>query len=144
MSYARFSSSNWRSEVYVYEDVSGGWTTHVSAMRRVIPPIPDLPVLLVPRFRGRWDLDKCCMVYPTRLHSFAAWVLYGFWAFWHSKVHMWTVNLFPMRRIRLPYAGETFNHGTPGECADWLLELRSAGYHVPQYAIDALREEHEG
>jgi len=38
------------------------------------------------------------------------------------------------------HAGETYNDETPGECADRLEDIRSAGFNVPQYAIDALRE----
>ena len=46
MSYCRWSSDDFQSDVYVYEDVSGGWTTHVAA-RRVsfsregLPPVED-------------------------------------------------------------------------------------------------------
>lgn len=29
MSYCRWSSDNFKCDVYVYADVSGGWTTHV-------------------------------------------------------------------------------------------------------------------
>lgn len=42
MSYCRWSSMNWMCDVYVYEDVDGGWATHVAGRRRAIPPIPDL------------------------------------------------------------------------------------------------------
>lgn len=37
--------------------------------------------------------------------------------------------------------GENFNDSIPGDCADTLEELRNQGHKVPQYAIDALREE---
>ena len=46
-----------------------------------------------------------------------------------------------MRKIGLPEDGETFNDATAGDCADRLEYLRALGYQVPQYAIDALREE---
>lgn len=39
------------------------------------------------------------------------------------------------------FAGESFNDATPGECADRLERMRASGLNVPQYAIDALREE---
>ena len=43
--------------------------------------------------------------------------------------------------IGFEHDGESFNHDTPGECADWLKELSEMGYNVPQYAIDSLRED---
>lgn len=43
--------------------------------------------------------------------------------------------------IALPFANESFNDPTPGECADRLESLRALGFNVPQYAINALREE---
>jgi len=46
--------------------------------------------------------------------------------------------------IPLQYAGESFNDPTPGKCADRLESLRAIGYIVPQYAIDALRDEQSG
>ena len=51
MSYCRFSSDNWRSDVYAYADVSGGYTTHV-ASNRVIGDVPTLP-----RFDNRSFLE---------------------------------------------------------------------------------------
>ena len=43
--------------------------------------------------------------------------------------------------INGPLDGEYRNFLTPGETADFLEEMRSEGYNVPQYAIDALRDE---
>lgn len=43
--------------------------------------------------------------------------------------------------IGLQHDGESFSFDTPGECADELVRLRECGYNVPEYAIDALREE---
>jgi hypothetical protein len=114
MSYCRWSSNNSMCDVYVYEDVAGGWTTHVAAKRRVLPPIPSLPL-------GR---------VPNRI-----------WALWERRVRALSLRLIPMRRIGLLYDGCSFNEETPGYCADLLEELRDMGYRVPQHAIDALREE---
>jgi len=43
MSYCRFSSDNYRSDLYCYKDCGGGWTTHVAKVRFVgeIPELPD-------------------------------------------------------------------------------------------------------
>lgn len=141
MSYCRFSSMNWRCDVYVYEDVSGGWTTHVAGRRRRIPPIPDLPFGRLPRFGGTLDKVSRRVVYPNRLNAFLAKLFFNFAAFWHNKVHMLSLHLIPLRPIGLPHDGERFNDDTPEDCAYTLERLRSMGYVVPQYAIDALRRE---
>lgn len=47
----------------------------------------------------------------------------------------------PFEDITLPHAGESFVDDSPGECADRLETLAALGYYVPQYAIDALRDE---
>jgi hypothetical protein len=43
--------------------------------------------------------------------------------------------------IGLPHDGETFDDPTASDAADRLQMLKDSGYNVPQYAIDALREE---
>ena len=58
-----------------------------------------------------------------------------------ERLHRLSMRLIPLRPIGLPCDGESFNDSTPGECADTLERLRGMGYIVPQYAIDALREE---
>lgn len=141
MSYCRFSSMNWRCDVYVYEDVSGGWTTHVAGRRRSIPPVPDLPIGKLPRFGGTWDKASRRVVYPNRLNRLCARLVFGFADFWHNKVHMASLSLIPLRPIGLPHDGGHFNDDTPEDCAYRLEALRSLGYVVPQYAIDALRRE---
>ena len=71
MSYCRWSSDGFKSDVYVYADVAGGFTCHVTD-------------------------------------------------------------------------GKTFNVSTAMTMANELTVLRNMGYHVPQYAIDALYEEGKG
>lgn len=147
MSYCRWSSMNWRCDVYTYEDVMGGWTTHVAGRRRVIPPIPDIlggqVSMAMHRWSGcTWDKESRELVYPSRWRRF---VYVDLWCrlsgFWHSRLHMGSLHLIPLRPIGLPFDGETFNDPTPTECADRLEWLRGLGYIVPQYAIDALRSE---
>ena len=41
------------------------------------------------------------------------------------------------------HTGESYDEVGPAECADKLEEIKAAGLNVPQYAIDALREEAE-
>lgn len=115
MSYCRWSSDDYQCDVYVYEDVSGGWTTHVGTGRYVITePLPDLVILT-----------------PDTVHEYVER---------EAEVSR-ILRRSTVERVGLPHDGETYNDPTPGACADRLEDLRALGYHVPQYAIDALREE---
>jgi hypothetical protein len=115
MSYCRWSSDDSQCDVYVYEDCAGGFTTHVAGRRRVfkepLPPVVPMDEELKDEYFERY-----------------------------GKVNK-MVDEAELVDIDLPYAGESFNDDTAGECADRLEELRGIGYIVPQYAIDALREE---
>lgn len=146
MSYCRWSSMNWRCDVYVYEDVGGGWTTHVAGRRRLLPAIPDLlGSKLSMRLRSwvgvYWDRETRKMIYPYRWRALLYRPWTSFLSFWHNRVHMGSLHLSPLRPIGLAHDGESFNDPTAGECADRLESLRDLGYIVPQYAIDALRKE---
>jgi hypothetical protein len=141
MSYCRFSSMNWRCDVYVYQDVAGVWVTQAAGRRRIFAPIPDLPLMRLPRFGGTSNHETRRMDYPSRWHALGARIVFGFAAFWHNRIHMASLRLIPLRQITLPFAGETFVEDNPSDCADLLELLRSAGYVVPQDAIDELREE---
>lgn len=115
MSYCRFSSDDHQCDVYVYESCLGGYMTHVAGNRLEFKePLPE-PV-------------------PFDTHHQDAWVQRA------QKMNA-MVQEADRVEINLPHAGETFNHATPGECADALEHLLSLGYNVPQYVIDALREE---
>lgn len=139
MSYCRFSSDNWRSDVYVYEDVSGGWTTHVASRKRVLPPIPELPIGMF-TFGVKYAKKDLSTSYPSKWHCLAHKAWLWIWS-WSHRLHSLTLSLIPLRDIGLFYDGKSFNHPSPGECADWLEHLRRTGYHVPQYALDELRQE---
>lgn len=125
MSYARFSSDEWRSDVYVYDNAStGGWTTHVAANRYAIdydalgPPVP----------------------YPTPEQTqaespeFTAWVQ-------RYKALQDAVHHADRVPIDAHCAGQTYTDDSPGACAVRLMGLRDLGYRVPQSALDRLAEE---
>jgi hypothetical protein len=118
MSYCRWSSDAFGCDVYVYEDVNGGYTCHV-ARRRMSdregePAIPDIRLILDDRINEYMDIHKV-------------------WDAWRDTKEL--VN------IGLNHDGESFNVDTAGDMADLLIELKTMGYHVPQYAIDSLQEE---
>lgn len=119
VSYCRWSTDDFRCDVYVYADIDGGWTTHVAGNRVVFPePMPDPVTLPHPFDSEQWD------------------------AWWrrHQTVSA-MVERATREPIGLPHDGETFNDPTPGECADRLNALAAAGYRVPAYVIADLREE---
>lgn len=117
MSYCRWSSDNWKSDVYCYANVSGAWTTHVAGMR-VVGDIPQVDW-------GLWhsDPDKMWEQYEAQ-HKF----------------------LEDCKRapIGLPQDGETFDDAGPPEMLERLLWLRGLGYNVPETALEELREEIAG
>lgn len=118
MAYCRWSSDDFQCDLYVYEDVAGGYTTHVANLRPVFrDPLPE-PI--------EWDPDN---VEPWFMRYFAV---------------MKMVENAERVPIGGPYDSQTFSDPTPGACADRLEMLRGAGYNVPQYAIDELRAEAEG
>ena len=117
MSYCRWSSENGYCDVYVYEDVHGGWTTHV-ASNRIPPGAPPDPIECL--IDG--DLDG----FQERMRVRREW---------SDKVE--TI------RIDHPEAGSSFNHDTPGECAENLKRLKADGFMVPDYAIETLMKEEE-
>lgn len=105
---------DWMCDVYVYEDVGGGWTVHVANNRRPLGSVPKVTAdILV-------DVDE-----------FAR----------QNQEQMASLDKIESKPIGLSRDGESFNVPTPGECADLLVSLRDEGYVVPDYAIDALREE---
>lgn len=115
MSYCRWSSDNGYCDLYVYEDVQGGWTSHVAARRRP-PGAPRDPMYAF--------MAGGVKEYMSAMDE---------WNKWAQSVTMIDIDH--------PEAGTSFNHDTPGECAENLKRLRAEGFVVPEYAINSLMEE---
>ena len=113
MSYCRWSSDDFRCDLYVYADCDGTWTTHVAKQRYAgeVPPTPDL-----------------------RTASTDEWME----AYKKQRAYLDAAEREP---ITLPHAGATFKDAGPAECAATLRMLREAGYRVPDCAIAALDED---
>lgn len=122
MSYCRWSSDNGYCDVYVYEDVHGGWTTHVCTMRHPSGRPNGYLAEFGRQITAGGDIDQ------DKLETA------------RTAQQDWDA-LNPATKIDHAAAGESYNHDTPGECADRLEWLRGEGFHVPQYAVDTLREE---
>lgn len=143
MSYCRWSSDHFECDVYVYADVNGGWTTHV-AQRRLKHRVPD-EIKAMPQDTGaewyaayeaekKWRESLPCDETTVNYLQKDGTTKPGPWRTPKDSEY------FDLSAIG-PESGESYNHDTPGECADWLVALKSKGFLVPQYAIDALREE---
>lgn len=119
MSYARWSSDDFRSDVYVYEHVNGGWTIHVAGNYVVTREPMPVPVELA--------LDKSNINEWMERHNKVMTLIGQGERIYHDK----------------PHAGESFNEPTPGDAADRLEELHGYGYYIPKGLIETLRAEHE-
>lgn len=117
MSYCRWSSENFKSDLYVYACVDDTWTIHVAANRVV----GDVPPVFWPTDTSDPDQMARC-VESHKAQS----------AYLDNAEH---------REIELPCAGATFKLPTPGDCADKCEELAALGYVVPAYVVPSLREE---
>lgn len=118
MSYCRWSSDDWKSDVYTYVHVDGSWTTHVAGRRRVgLETLPPNPYAMLRR-----GYSQLAFVVAYRLYNAA-------------------LDNLPLVDIDLPYAGATFKDVRPQACAATLRMLRAAGYHVPDGVIEELEAE---
>ena|SRR3990167_6315750 len=113
MSYCRWSSDNFRCDLYCYADCAGGWTTHVAGNR----PVGEVPK--VPCLGSVSDSD------------------------WLSANNEQTefLAICEHKQIGLPHDGATFNDATIQEFLERLLALRAAGYQFPDYVLADVREE---
>ncbi len=114
MSYCRWSSDNWRCDLYCYEDVSGGWTTHVAGRRRVgeIPAVDW-------RFLGT-DHAEFTRQYDAQNAALDSTELVD---------------------IGLPYDGDTFHDYSLEDFRERVVMLREAGYSCPDYVLEDIDEE---
>lgn len=117
MSYCRWSSDNFRSDVYVYCSVDG-YVTHIANNRLVGPRIGAPPYSLMERGKVGMFI----------------------WGAWH-RVNDFLFKFLIRKSINHTLAGETYISDTAYECADVLMTLREKGFSVPQHAIDRLLEE---
>lgn len=116
MSYCRWSSDSFRSDVYVYGS-DAGFVTHVAMTRHVLADDAQAPSLQL-LIDGKTD----------------EWVAAN--KAWHQILE--AADAVP---IEHPDAGASFIDNTPGECADTLERLAQQGFRVPEGVIADLRAE---
>jgi hypothetical protein len=116
MSYCRFSTDNYRCDLYIYDDCAGGITTHVAGSRYVADtPIPEIP-------------DGWHKLPPAEMQ--ALWDMQGEW--------LKTARLEP---INLPHAGASFYNLDADQTVERVKELRRLGYSFPDFVLTALEDE---
>ncbi|MCC7147120.1 MAG: hypothetical protein IT443_11800 [Phycisphaeraceae bacterium] len=115
MSYCRFSSDDFSSDVYVYEGCDG-LVIHMASVRVVgpIPPVPGGNDVFIGSLEELQNAMKVQNDYLEQAHFVV---------------------------IDHPDAGKVFDRLDHEACIAKLKALRSEGFRVPQIAIDALEEE---
>jgi hypothetical protein len=113
MSYCRFSSDNWQSDVYVYAHVDGGYDVHVASNRFVgeIPPLANFGTV-----------------------SQQEWVE-------SHEAQTQAIKRAEKTPIGLSSDGESFHWEDLQDLLIHLLQLRAEGYHVPDFALERIRLE---
>jgi hypothetical protein len=119
MSYCRWSSMDFKCDLYCYEHCDGTWTTHVASNKVVSPIFPDAP----------WKL------------LMKGGVIGRYLFMWWHRLHMWTVGVGIRRPLGLKFDGETFKDDSAEDFKRTLLMLRGAGYKFPDAVLDAVDEE---
>ena len=115
MSYCRFSTDDFRSDVYVYD---GG---------NIILMIAS----------NKYEYGNIKLPDPINLSDNpTAW-------FERYQTVRKILDTLPRVPLDHPDAGKTFEYDSPGACADKLISLAAEGVYVPDNVIEALREEQE-
>jgi hypothetical protein len=117
MSYCRWSSDDFKCDLYCYEDVNGGWTTHV-ASNRIVGECP--PLEIPPHPPTEAQLREFQKTNNAR-HAF--------------------LDACDRSPIGLPYDGKTFHDYSLEEFRARIVALREIGYQCPDYVLDEIDEE---
>jgi len=117
MSYCRWSTDNFRCDIYAYESCMGGWEIHV-ASHRYNEPIPEVDYDLL------WGSQQNIKKFVRQRRK-------------QSKYF----KKCGSTEIGLTYDGESFNAGTLEEFRDIMIMLRNEGYRFPDYVFSDIKEE---
>lgn len=112
MSYCRWSSDNFKCDVYAYGS-DAGFQIHVAGLRVLgeIPPLGNILELSTEEFLDTYKLH----------HAF--------------------LETAERKPIGLEYDGQSFTCGTLVEFFEKMQELRRLGYKIPEYVFESIREE---
>lgn len=144
MSYCRWSSDFFECDVYVYEDVAGGYTCHVAGRRRKAEyRVPD-ELRNIARFKGGTPGERWLAQYQAvkdwerenvPVVPYTAKDTKG------NEVEGFSLADDAYEDITHESAGNTVTTDYPGEMAEVLYLFKEQGLNVPQYAIDELMAE---
>jgi hypothetical protein len=127
MSYCRWSSDNFKCDLYCYADVGGGYTTHVAGMKRV----DDIPSADMPRELRDGSLKKGTPEFDAVI---SAWTD-------ATNAQIKAATDSDMVPIGLSYDGASFNDPTLETFRARVVMLREAGYYCPDYVLERIDEE---
>ncbi len=119
MSYCRWSSDNSQSDFYIYEDVYGGFTTHLAGRHRI-----GIPGDLVD------PLTTISEVEPDE------WLK-------QYKEYNEILDKCVIEDIDHPLAGESFNDNTLEELRERVVYLIGEGFYAPDWLLGVIDEEIE-
>lgn len=114
MAYCRFSSDNWKSDLYIWMGFSG--VEVVVAHSRYI-------------FNANYPMPSFDPI--DEEFDYKA----------YNELYALAMKHKDTQQIDLPMAGEFFSFDTGEEAAELLTELQQLGYHVPDGVIEELRDE---
>jgi hypothetical protein len=121
MSYCRFGPG---SDLYIYEDFSGGITIHVASSRHILPD--DMPANSASLAAGLVKGD----ITPEEFSH-------------QHRAYLDTLAKCPLKRIGLPRDGESFNVADHEEAARLVDDLAAEGYQVAPLVAAELRADAE-
>ena len=111
MSYCRWSSDNWKCDIYAYESCSG-YVIHIAGNRHV-GDCPEADLLQEDSKKGLREYRK----------------------------QMKFLESCERKPIQLLHAGESFTLNTLEEFRDKLIELKEIGYYIPDYVFEIIKSE---
>lgn len=115
MSYCRWSSDDWKCDLYCYHSCGGGYITHVASQKYI-----DVPV---------------------NPHSFGG-AAFEKWLDFH-EVQMAFLDTAEMKEIGLPHDGMSFNDPDLEAFLERVNCLKETGYIVPHWVFEMIEEEIE-
>lgn len=126
MSYCRFSSMDWRCELYCYES-DYGWETHVASSKHVLPDgFPSTSAI--------WRKFDAAATDDERKAILGEYVA-------ASVRQGEMLDGAEMEPIGKPFDGQSFTDRDLESFRDTLIMLRSAGYVFPETLIEDVEEE---
>ena len=126
MAYCRWSCLGGFCDLYCYEDVSGGYTTLVAGLKRVVPEGVTLP--------PEPQLDELALAGGEDKAAAEDWTR-RYHAYWQAA------NELPLVEIGLPFDEQRFNDPDLDSFRQRVVDLLAAGYRAPGYLLEGIDEE---